>query len=67
MTSVRSDIIARSIAPSGGGQATLVARVPESLAPGTYVFRADAVDGAGNHASTTRRAAARVLSLGRKR
>jgi hypothetical protein len=36
--------------------ATLLARVPSDLTPGTYVFRADAVDAAGNSASTTRRA-----------
>ncbi len=36
--------------------ATLVARVPvDDLDPGVYLFRADAVDGAGNVASTTRR------------
>ncbi|HXR31522.1 MAG TPA: hypothetical protein VN752_10335 [Solirubrobacterales bacterium] len=34
----------------------LVARLPGDLGPGTYVFRADAVDGAGNTATTTRRA-----------
>jgi hypothetical protein len=36
--------------------AYLVARLPSDLGPGTYVFRADAVDGAGNTASTSRRA-----------
>jgi hypothetical protein len=36
-------------------KAHLVARLPE-LGPGTYLFRADAVDAAGNAASTTRRA-----------
>lgn len=36
--------------------AALLARVPTDLTPGTYVFRADAVDAAGNAASTTRRA-----------
>jgi hypothetical protein len=36
--------------------AQLVAALPGDLGPGTYVFRADAVDGAGNGASTTRRA-----------
>jgi hypothetical protein len=39
----------------GDGRTVLVARTPE-LAPGTYVFRADATDGAGNAASTTLRA-----------
>ena len=36
--------------------AELIAQVPSDLGPGTYVFRADAVDAAGNAASTTRRA-----------
>jgi hypothetical protein len=45
------------------GQARLVAAVPESLAPGTYVFRATAVDGAGNSASTTRRADGTEMAL----
>ncbi len=38
------------------GSATLVARLPESLGPGTYVFRAEATDLAGNRAASTRRA-----------
>ncbi|HVQ59220.1 MAG TPA: Ig-like domain repeat protein [Solirubrobacterales bacterium] len=36
--------------------AQLLARLPGDLAPGTYLFRADAADAAGNTASTTRRA-----------
>ncbi|MDX6610311.1 MAG: hypothetical protein QOF85_2236 [Solirubrobacterales bacterium] len=36
--------------------ATLLARLPTDLGPGTYVFRADAVDAAGNAANSTRRA-----------
>jgi hypothetical protein len=36
--------------------AQLLARLPSDLGPGTYVFRADAVDSAGNTASSTRRA-----------
>lgn len=35
--------------------AALLARVPSDLTPATYVFRADAVDVAGNAFSTTRR------------
>ena len=35
--------------------ASLIARLPSDLGPGTYVFRADAVDAAGNAATTTRR------------
>ncbi len=38
------------------GSARLVTHLPGDLAPGTYVFRADAVDGAGNKASSSRRA-----------
>jgi hypothetical protein len=37
-------------------KAELLARLPSDLGPGTYVFRADAADGAGNVATTTRRA-----------
>jgi hypothetical protein len=36
--------------------ARLIARLPSDLGPGTYVFRADAIDGVGNAAVTTRRA-----------
>lgn len=34
----------------------LTARLPGSLSPGTYLFQAEAADGAGNSAVTTRRA-----------
>ncbi len=43
--------------------ASLVAAVPENLDPGTYVFRAEAKDGAGNTASTTRRADGAEMAL----
>jgi hypothetical protein len=36
-------------------KAELLARLPSDLGPGTYVFRADAADAAGNKASSTRR------------
>ena len=36
-------------------KAELVARLPSDLGPGTYVFRADAIDAAGNTATSTRR------------
>ena len=36
-------------------RAELIARIPSDLSPGTYVFRADAADAAGNTTSTTRR------------
>jgi hypothetical protein len=44
------------------GKAALLARTPE-LAPGTYVFRAEAVDVAGNTASTTLRADGTEMAL----
>jgi len=45
------------------GSARLVATVPERIDPGTYVFRADVVDGAGNANSTTRRADGTEMAL----
>ncbi len=36
-------------------KAELLARLPSDLGPGTYVFRADAADAAGNKSSSTRR------------
>jgi hypothetical protein len=50
-----SELQTKAQPAAGGGKATLVARTPD-LAPGTYVFRADVADGAGNTASTTLRA-----------
>lgn len=47
--------LATKLQVDGAGKATLIARTPD-LSPGTYVFRADAADGAGNTASTTLRA-----------
>jgi hypothetical protein len=44
------------------GKATLLTRTPE-LAPGTYVFRAEALDGAGNATSTTLRADGTEMAL----
>lgn len=38
------------------GSGTLVARLPEGIAPGAYVFRAEATDVAGNRAASMRRA-----------
>jgi hypothetical protein len=45
------------------GKGQLTARLPESLAPGTYLFRAEAVDAAGNAASSTRRADGTEMTL----
>ena len=50
------ELPAKLVPGAAPGQAQLVAPLPDALAPGTYVFRADAVDAAGNTASTTRRA-----------
>jgi len=50
------DIATRLQPGPSHGRAELAARLPESLAPGTYLFRADVVDAAGNSASTTQRA-----------
>ncbi len=47
------------------GAASLVAAMPDNLEPGTYVFRADAADGAGNTATTTRRADGTEMALRR--
>ena len=43
--------------------AHLTAPLPSDLGPGTYLFRADAADGAGNTASTTRRADGTEMAL----
>jgi hypothetical protein len=45
------------------GKAQLVASLPNSLQPGVYVFRAEAVDAAGNVALTTRRADGTEMAL----
>jgi hypothetical protein len=52
------------LAPVGSaGNAHLIARLPENLGPGTYVFRADATDVAGNTASSTRRSDGTEMAL----
>jgi hypothetical protein len=48
---------------AGSIDARLTGSVPESLDPGTYVFRAEAADGAGNTVSTTRRADGTEMAL----
>jgi hypothetical protein len=58
-----TELPTKLVAGAAPGQAQLVAPLPDSLAPGTYVFRADAVDGAGNTASTTRRADGTEMAL----
>ncbi len=58
-----TDLSARFVAGESADRARLVARIPESLPPGTYLFQAEAGDGAGNSASTTRRADGTVMAL----
>ncbi len=48
---------------SSADAAHLLARLPENLGPGTFLFRADAVDGAGNTASSNRRADGTEMAL----
>jgi len=50
-------------AGKAAGTASLIAQLPNSLSAGTYVFRADAVDAAGNTASSTRRADGTEMAL----
>ncbi|HEX5930039.1 MAG TPA: hypothetical protein VFY48_11685 [Solirubrobacterales bacterium] len=49
---------------AGAGTASLRAQLPD-LGPGTYVFRADAVDAAGNAATTTLRADGTEMAIRR--
>lgn len=49
------ELPAKFQAGDSAGTARLIARLPSDLGPGIYVFRADAVDGAGNTASSSRR------------
>lgn len=50
--------------PAGEGRATLTARLPE-LAPGTYVFRAESADRAGNRSASTLRADGTEMAIRR--
>jgi len=58
-----TDLPTRLVAGASPELAQLVARVPGDLDPGTYVFRADAADGAGNSASSRRRADGAEMAL----
>jgi hypothetical protein len=51
-----TELPTRTEGDGGSGSKRLVAPVPDDLEPGTYVFRAEASDLAGNSAATTRRA-----------
>jgi hypothetical protein len=58
-----SDLPTELVAGAAPGSAHLIAQLPRDLEPGIYVFRADARDGAGNTASTTRRVDGTEMSL----
>jgi Bacterial Ig-like domain len=58
-----TDLQARFVRGDAAGRGQLTARLPESLAPGVYVFRAEAVDAAGNEAASTRRADGTEMTL----
>jgi hypothetical protein len=58
-----TELPAKLVPGEAPGTAQLIAPLPASLPPGTYVFRADAVDAAGNTASTTRRADGTEMAL----
>jgi hypothetical protein len=60
-----SELPTRLTAVGAPGTARLTAPLPE-LDPGTYLFRADATDAAGNTATTTRRADGTEMSLRRE-
>lgn len=50
-----SELPAKFQRGTAADKAELLARLPSDLGPGTYVFRADAADAAGNASSSTRR------------
>lgn len=56
--------LATKLVPGAGGKAELVAPLPD-LGTGTFVFRADAADAAGNTASTTLRADGTQMAIRR--
>lgn len=56
------ELATKLISGDAPGRAQLVAATPE-LAPGSYLFRADAVDAAGNAASTTLRTDGTQMAL----
>jgi hypothetical protein len=58
-----TDLQARFVRGEHPDRAQLVARLPESLPPGTYLFQAVANDAAGNSATATRRADGTEMTL----
>jgi hypothetical protein len=59
----RWDELPTKLQAGGAGTARLIAAVPANLDPGTYVFRAEATDAAGNTASSTRSADGTEMAL----
>lgn len=57
------DLSARLQRTDSAQRAQLIARLPESLPAGTYLFRADSADAAGNTTSTTRRVDGTEMTL----
>jgi Bacterial Ig-like domain len=57
------ELPSRLKAAEAPGAARLLATMPEHLDPGTYVFRADVADAAGNTASTTLRADGKEMAV----
>jgi hypothetical protein len=58
-----TELTTKYIPGNAAGVAHLVAPIPDNLVFGSYLFRADAVDAAGNTASTTRRADGTEMAL----
>ena len=61
-----TELLTKFEAGPEAGAARLIARIPDTLPAGTYLFRAEVCDRAGNVAVTTRRADGTEMSLRRK-
>jgi hypothetical protein len=61
-SSAWTELVTKLSPGAGAGPARLLAPTPD-LGPGTYVFRAEALDGAGNSAATTLRADGREMAV----
>ncbi|HEY7256338.1 MAG TPA: hypothetical protein VH476_06595 [Solirubrobacterales bacterium] len=60
-----SDLPTKLVPGAAADRARLLASLPRDLGPGTYLFRADAADAAGNTATTTRRVDGTEMALRR--
>jgi hypothetical protein len=60
-----TELPTRLVAGTAADSARLVAALPRDLGPGTYLFRADAADSAGNSTTTTRRVDGTEMALRR--